>query len=255
MVLSFKHTRMKQLTLIISATALLLFTSCETLNQAAQQVITQGTGTLNPSAAEIALGLKQALENGTSNSSQRLSAQNGFLGNVAIKILFPPEAQKAERTLRSLGLNQLCDNVVTSLNRAAEDAAKEAKPIFINAIKQMTITDATNILLGRQDDAATQYFKRVTNSQLSEKFRPVIQNSLGKVGATKYWGDVVNRYNQIPLTADINPDLASYVTQMAINGLFHEIAQEELKIRQNISARNTTLLQKVFGYADRNRAN
>jgi len=244
---------MKHLKFIAAATGILILSSCDTLNQAAQQVITQGTipGTGNPTATEIALGLKQALENGTSYSSERLSTQNGFLGNAAIKILFPPEAQKAERTLRSLGFNSLCDNVVTSLNRAAEDAAREAKPIFINAIKQMTIADASNILLSGQTDAATQYFKRVTNSQLSDKFRPVIQNSLGKVGATKYWGDVVTRYNQIPLTTDINPDLTGYVTQMAINGLFHEIAQEELKIRQNISARNSTLLQRVFGYADR----
>jgi len=242
---------MKKIKLLCAVTGLLILSSCDTLNQAAQQVITQGTGSINPSAAEIALGLKQALENGTSNSSERLSLQNGFLGNAAIKILFPPEAQKAEKTLRSLGLNQLCDNVVMSLNRAAEDAAKEAKPIFVSAIKQMTIADATNILLSGQTDAATVYFKRVTNSQLADKFRPVIQSSLGKVGATRYWGDAVTKYNQIPLTTDINPDLADYVTQMAINGLFHEIAQEELKIRQNISARNTNLLQRVFGYADR----
>ncbi|WP_256010970.1 DUF4197 domain-containing protein [Desertivirga xinjiangensis] len=247
---------MKQIKLIVAATTLILFSSCETLNVAAQQVMTQGgVGGLNPSSAEIASGLKQALEYGTTYSAERLSSQNGFLGNAAIKILFPAEAQKAEKTLRSLGLNQLCDNVITSLNRAAEDAAKEAKPIFISAIKQMTIADATNILLGGQNDAATSYFKRVTNAQLTEKFRPVIQNSLGKVGATKYWGDVVTRYNAIPLTADINPDLSSYVTQMAISGLFQEIAKEELKIRQNLSARNTSLLQKVFGYADRNKSN
>lgn len=246
---------MKQLKLIAAFSAIFIFSGCETLNQAAQQVMTQGAGGINPTSSEIAMGLKQALEFGTTYSAERLSNQNGFLGNAAIKILFPAEAQKAERTLRSLGLNQLCDNLITSLNRAAEDAAKEAKPIFISAIKQMTIADATNILLGNQNDAATNYFKRVTNAQLTEKFRPVIQNSLGKVGATKYWGDVVTRYNAIPLTADINPDLTGYVTQMAITGLFHEIAQEELKIRQNISSRNTSLLQKVFGYADRNKAN
>jgi hypothetical protein len=246
---------MRRIKLICAAATMLIFGGCDTLNQTAQQVLTQGAGGLNPTATEIALGLKQALENGTSYSSDKLSAQNGFLGNAAIKILFPPEAQKAERTLRSLGLNSLCDNVVTSLNRAAEDAAKEAKPIFINAIKQMTIADASSILLGGQSDAATQYFKRVTNAQLTLKFSPIIQNSLGKVGATRYWGDMVTRYNQIPLTADINPDLTGYVTQMAINGLFVEIAQEELKIRQNISARNSGLLQKVFGYADRQRSN
>ncbi|KAA8485502.1 uncharacterized protein DUF4197 [Arcticibacter tournemirensis] len=237
------------LSILVLCTGLLL-SSCETLNQTAK-VLNQSLGT--PTSTEIALGLKQALEVGTNTSAERLNAKDGFLGNMAIKILFPPEAKKAENTLRSLGLNQLCDNVITSLNRAAENAAAEAKPIFISAIKQMTIADATNILLGKQNDAATQYFKRVTNAQLTEKFKPVIQSSLGKVGATKYWGDVVSRYNQIPLVTDINPDLTAYVTQKAIEGLFVQIAQEELNIRQNFSARSTSLLQKVFGYADRQR--
>lgn len=241
---------MKRIGLVFSIIAGMLFSSCEALNQTAQ-ILGQNLGT--PTSAEIAMGLKQALEFGTTYSSERLSSENGFFGNAAIKILFPPEAQKAERTLRSLGLNRLADNVILSINRAAEDAAREAKPIFINAIRQMTIADATNILLGRQNDAATQYFRRVTTAELMQKFRPVIQNSLGKVGATKYWSDAITAYNQVPLTADINPDLSSYVAQKAIDGLFHEIAEEELKIRQNISARNTTLLQKVFGYADRNR--
>ncbi|EOR94421.1 : hypothetical protein [Arcticibacter svalbardensis MN12-7] len=218
------------------------------MNQTAQ-VLSQSLGT--PTSSEIASGLKQALELGTSASAERLSAKDGFLGNLTIKLLFPPEAQKAEKTLRSLGLNSLCDNVITSLNRAAEDAAIEAKPIFISAIKQMTISDATSILLGNQSNAATQYFERVTNSQLNAKFQPIIQSSLGKVGATKYWGDVVSRYNQIPLVSDINPDLTAYVTQKAIQGLFVEIAKEELKIRQNVSSRNSLLLQKVFGYADK----
>ena len=238
--------KIKLITLFVSTT--LVLSSCETLNQTAQ-VLNQTVGT--PSSTEIALGLKQALELGTTNSSDRLHAKDGFLGNAAIKLLFPPEAQKIESTLRGLGLNQLCDNVILSLNRAAEDAAAEAKPIFISAIKQMTIADATNILLGQQNDAATQYFRRVTNAQLAAKFKPVIQSSLGKTGATRYWSDVVTRYNQIPLVNDINPDLTSYVTQKAIDGLFVEIAQEELKIRQNLSARSTSLLQKVFGYADR----
>jgi hypothetical protein len=226
-----------------------LISSCETLNQTAQVLNQAG---INPTTAEIALGLKQALEVGTSNSSERLSATNGFLGNAAIKILFPPEAQKVERTLRSLGLNQLADNVITSLNRAAENAATEAKPIFVNAIRQMTIVDAKNILLAKQDDAATEYFKRVTSDQLRAKFNPIIHESLSKVGATKYWGDAVGRYNQIPLVTKINPDLDDYVTEKAIDGLFHEIAQEELKIRTNVAARSTALLQRVFGYADRN---
>lgn len=239
---------MKRPLFVLLLSSAVVLSSCETLNQTAQ-VLSQSLG--NPTSAEIASGLKEALQLGTSASAERLNAQNGFLGNAAVKLLFPPEAQKVEKALRSLGLNQLCDNVITSLNRAAEDAVIEAKPIFISAIKQMTISDASSILLGKQSDAATQYFQRVTNDQLSAKFKPIIQSSLSKVGATRNWTEVVSRYNQIPLVTDINPDLTSYVTQKAIDGLFMEIAKEELKIRQNVSSRNSILLQKVFGYADR----
>jgi hypothetical protein len=228
-----------------------MFSSCDTLNQYAG-VLNQATGV--PSNTEINLGLKQALEFGANYSADRLSAKDGYLGNLAVKILMPPEAQKVENTLRSLGLNSLCDNVIMSLNRAAEDAAIQAKPIFVNAIKQMSFQDVTNILLGQQD-AATMYFKRTTSIALADKFRPSINNSLSKVGATRYWGDLTSTYNRIPLVKPINTDLAGYVTDRAIAGLFIEVAQEELKIRQNLAARSTSLLQKVFGYADRQRGN
>ena len=243
---------MKKISVLLSLTLVLTFTSCSVQNQALLGNILKDLPTGNPTTFEIGQGLKQALEIGTSQGADRLSLKDGFMGNMAVKILFPPEAAKVESTLRGLGLNSLCDNVITSLNRAAEDAAKEAKPIFIAAIKQMTIADATNILLGNQD-AATQYFKRVTTAQLMEKFSPVITNSLSKVGATKYWGDVTSRYNMIPMVKPINPDLSDYVAQKAIDGLFLEIAKEELKIRGNLNARSTPLLQKVFGYADKNK--
>lgn len=210
---------------------------------------TTTTGT--PTTLEIGTALKQALEQGTSKSSDQLSALNGFFGNAAVKILFPPEAQKVEKTLRSLGLNQLCDNVILSLNRAAEDAAGQAKPIFINAIKQMTLQDVTNILLG-SNDSATQYFKRTTTESLVQAFGPVVKNSLDKVGATRYYGDVATRYNKIPFVSKVNPDINDYVTHKAIDGLFVEVALEELNIRQNLSARTTPLLQKVFGFASKN---
>jgi hypothetical protein len=206
----------------------------------------------NPTATEMGLGIKQALELGTSRGADLLSAKDGFLGNLAVKIFFPPEAQKVEKTLRSIGLGSLADNVILSINRAAEDAAKEAKPIFISAIKQMTIADATSILFGDKD-AATTYFKRVTTAQLMEKFRPVIASSLNKVGATKYWGDAATQYNKIPLVTPVSTDLSNYVAQKAIDGMFIQVAQQELLIRDNLSARTTTLLQKVFGYADRNK--
>lgn len=246
------YSSMRKFSLLLLSLVLVTFHSCDVQNPSHIGNVLKTVGLGNPSTIEIAQGLKQALEKGTVQGAERLSAKDGFLGNMAVKILFPPEAVKVENTLRSLGLNALCDNVILSLNRAAEDAAKEAKPIFIAAIKQMTIADATNILLGN-NDAATQYFKRVTSAQLMEKFSPVIANSLNKVGATKYWGDAAARYNSIPLVKPINPDLSSYVAQKAIDGLFIQIAQEELAIRTNAASRTTMLLQKVFGYADRNK--
>ncbi|GMQ31059.1 DUF4197 domain-containing protein [Algoriphagus confluentis] len=204
----------------------------------------------NPSTSEISSGLKEALEKGTGISVDRLSLENGYLGNLDVKILFPEEARNVENTLRSVGLGSLCDQVITSLNRAAEDAAQEAKPIFTAAIKQMSFQDVQKILLGN-NDAATTYFKESTTVSLSEKFSPIIDTSLKKVDATKYWSDVMNQYNKIPLVKRVDTDLTAFVTRKAIDGLFLEIAKEELKIRQNVGARTSPLLQKVFGYADR----
>jgi ribosomal protein L30/L7E len=246
--LLYKNTGMKAVKFIFLSIFILAATSCDTLNQASQILVQSG---MNPTQTEIVSGLKQALEVGTNSGSDQLSIKDGYFGNLAIKILFPEEAQKVEKTLRSLGLNSLADNVILSVNRAAEDAAKEAKPIFVAAIQKMTIADATNILLSGNKDAATQYFKRVTSEELRTKFQPVIQNSLSKVGATRYWSSAVTSYNKIPLVTHVNPDLEGYVTQKAIDGLFVEIAQEELKIRQSTAARSTALLQKVFGYADK----
>ena len=202
----------------------------------------------SPSPLEIGSALKQALQQGTAKSADKLSAVNGFLGNAEVKILFPPEAQKAEKTLRGIGLGKLCDNVIVSLNRAAENAAKDAKPIFIDAIKKMSITDVSNILLG-QKDAATQYFKNTTTALLAAKFKPVIQASLNKVGATKYYAQAAGEYNKLPFVKHMNPDIADYATQKTIDGLFIEIAKEELNIRQNIGARSTPVMQKVFSFA------
>ncbi|MHA4893593.1 DUF4197 domain-containing protein [Pedobacter sp. PWIIR3] len=244
---------MRRINFFIAIIIIATLNSCDVQSQAQLGNILKQIPMGNPTTTEIGLGLKQALEIGTTNGADLLSAKDGFLGNLAVKILFPPEAQKVEKTLRSIGLSSLADNVILTINRAAEDAAKEAKPIFISAIKQMTIADATNILLGNKD-AATTYFKRVTTAQLMEKFRPVISNSLSKVGATKYWGDAANAYNKIPLVSPISTDLSSYVAQKAIDGMFIQVAQEELKIRENIGARSSTLLQKVFGYADKYKA-
>ncbi len=231
---------------------MLTASGCDVQSQAQLGNIIKQIPTAKPTTTEIGLGLKQALEIGTSRGTDQLSVKDGFFGNLALKILFPPEAQKVEQTLWSVGLGALADNVILSLNRAAEDAAKEAKPIFLSAIKQMTIADATNILFGDKD-AATNYFKRVTSAQLMEKFKPVIAGSLSKVGATRYWGEAASQYNKLPLVKPVTTDLSAYVTQKAIDGIFAQVALEELKIRQDIGSRSTVLLQKVFGYADRNR--
>lgn len=201
---------------------------------------------------EVASGLMEALVQGATNGSDLLSKVNGYLGNPQVKIPFPPEAQKIETTLRDLGMNKMCDDVINSLNRAAENAAIEAKPILINSIRSMTITDAMDILFGA-NDAATEYLKKTTTTQLTDKFSPIIESSLNKVGATKYWTDAVNYYNKIPLVADLNPDLEAYVTAKALEGLFYMVEQEELKIRQDPAARAAEIVQKVFGYYDSNK--
>lgn len=201
---------------------------------------------------EVANGLMEALVQGATNGSDLLSKVNGYLGNPQVKIPFPPEAQKIESTLRDLGMNKMCDDVINSLNRAAENAAIEAKPILINSIRSMTITDAMDILFGA-NDAATEYLKKTTTTQLTDKFSPIIESSLNKVGATKYWTDAVNYYNKIPLVADLNPDLEAYVTAKALEGLFYMVEQEELKIRQDPAARAAEIVQKVFGYYDANK--
>jgi len=193
---------------------------------------------------EIVQGLKEALNVGANNASQKLSAADGFFKDAAIKILMPPEAQKAEKKLRSLGMGKLVDDAILSMNRAAEDASKSAAPIFINAIKQMSIQDAVGILKGG-DFAATNYLKDKTTSPLTEAFRPVIENSLAKVNATKYWNTVFTTYNKF--TSDkVNPDLSAYVTEKSLSGIFYQVGLEEQKIRKDPMARTTDILKKVF---------
>ncbi|HEY5692158.1 MAG TPA: DUF4197 domain-containing protein, partial [Cyclobacteriaceae bacterium] len=195
---------------------------------------------------DVAAGLKEALIKGISNGSDMASQLDGYFKNEAIKILFPPDVKRVEEKLRQIGLGNEVDKFVMTLNRGAEDAAKEAKPIFISAVRSMTIEDAWGILKGEQD-AATQYLKRTTSAQLKEKFSPVIQNSLDKVNATKYYGDLVGTYNKIPFVDKANPDLNDYATDKAIEGLFVMVAKEEKDIRQNPMARTTDLLKRVFG--------
>lgn len=196
--------------------------------------------------AEVGEGLKEALIKGISTGSDLASQLDGYFKNPEIKIPFPPDVKNVEDRLRQLGLGGEVDKFVMTLNRGAEDAAKEAKPIFIAAIKQMTIDDAWAILRG-EPDAATQFLKRTTSAQLKAKFSPVIQASLNKVNATKYYGELVTRYNSIPFVQKVNPDLNDYATDLAMQGLFTMIAKEEKSIRQDPVARTTELLKRVFG--------
>jgi hypothetical protein len=195
---------------------------------------------------EVANGLKEALTQGISKGADVVSVVDGYNKNLEIKIPFPTDAKRVEDRLRQLGMGNDVDKFITTLNRGAEDAAKEAKPIFVNAIKQMSIDDAWSILKGNPD-AATQFLKRTTSTDLKAKFSPIVQKSLDKVEATKYYGSLVGTYNRIPLVDKVNPDLNAYATDKAIEGLFIMIAKEEKNIRDNPGARATDLLRKVFG--------
>lgn len=233
----------------IFALYVLILGACTTaqINQTLGDVNKTLGGSSTPlTTAEVVQGLKEALIKGISTGSDLASQLDGYFKNPEIKIPFPPEVKKVEDRLRQLGLGNEVDKFVMTLNRGAEDAAKEAKPIFIEAIRSMTIQDAWAILKG-EPDAATQYLKRTTSGLLKEKFKPVIQNSLNRVNATRYYSDIVTRYNQIPFVTKVNPDLDDYATDKAIEGLFVMIAKEEKNIRANPVARTTEILRKVFG--------
>lgn len=247
--------------LALSLAVLPLLTGCETLSQKASTLPqgNPGTTTSNTGAnttitqAEAVTGIKQALNNGLQNSIKTLSATNGFYGDALVKVLMPEEARRVEQTLRSAGMGKLVDNFILSLNRAAESAVKEAAPVFVNSLSQMNVTDAFNILLGTQQDAATQFFKRTTSATLTDKFSPIVATALGKNNVNTYWTQLTTAYNSLPLSSNkVQTDLNAYVTQKAIQGLFVKVADEELKIRQNIGgSRNTNILQSVFGWVDK----
>ncbi|MBS1664041.1 MAG: DUF4197 domain-containing protein [Bacteroidetes bacterium] len=210
----------------------------------------KGGGANGLSSDDIVAGLKEALSKGTDKSTSKLSAVDGFFKDAAVKILLPPEAAKVEKTLRSAGFGKQCDDAILSLNRAAEDAAKSAAPIFWNAIKGMSVQDGLGILKGA-DTAATGYLRKTTSAQLTAAFRPVIDTSLQKTGATKYWKILFDTYNKMPLVTKVNSDLPAYATDKALTGVFYYVAQEEKNIRQNPAAQVTDLLKKVFGGASK----
>lgn len=229
--------------------------STKKTNSSTASSSTTGSNKSNPLASlsnkDASLGIKQALSNGLNLSIESLAKKDGFLGDAAVKILMPAEAQKVEKTLRAVGMGKLCDQFIQSMNRAAEGAVKEAAPVFVNALSKMTITDATNILLGSKQDAATTFFKTNTSTELTNKFSPVIQSAMGVNNVDQYWTQLTSAYNNLPLGNKVETNLTAYVTQKAIDGLFIKVADQESKIRNNIGgSRNTNILQKVFGYAD-----
>lgn len=215
-----------------------------------QQVVDQlPQGTYGIGNEEIANGLRQALDKGIEQQVSKLTKEDGFYKNELVKILLPEELQKVDRTLRDIGLGNLADDGLRVLNRAAEEAVGEATPIFIGAVKEITFADAKNILLGN-DNAATQYLKNTTQAELYNKFNPIIKSSFQRVGADQIWNNLITRYNNLPLTQNVNPDLTDYVTQEALSGVYTMIAVEEKEIRTNVSSRTTTVLRKVFALQD-----
>jgi len=237
--------RFPSLILLISFQMIAGCSSSQTLLDKAKKAAGIGGGLTE---AEAGGGIKEALNQGVSTAVGFLNKKDGFFGNEIYKVLMPPEAQKVERTLRSIGLGKMVDDAILQINRGAEDAVGYATPIFVNAIKQMTITDALNLVRSSSKSSITDYFKEKTSASLKAAFQPVIDSSLQKTNATKYYGDVVNKYNSLPTTLNkVNPDLSGYVADKAIAALFDRISVEEKNIRENPAARTSELLKKVFG--------
>ncbi len=239
---------MKNKFITISLTASVLLTSCtvQDLNKIGTEVNNTINGSKPLTNDEVISGLKEALKVGSNNASSSASQLDGFFGNNIIKIPFPPEAASIEQKLRAIGMNKQVDDFVLTLNRAAEEAAKKAAPVFLNAITSMSISDAFNILRGA-DTAATGYLRKTTALQLHNNFKPVIQAATQKVDVTRYWNPLISTYNKIPLVTKLNPDLDEYITGRALNGLFYLVSQEEIKIRKDPAARVTDILRRVFG--------
>ncbi|WP_417941389.1 DUF4197 domain-containing protein [Flavobacterium sp. RS13.1] len=238
---------MKKILLLAVAFSL---NSCAQVQQTLNQLPQLSSQIPGVGGVDIASGLKEALNKGITQQVSKLTAVDGFYKNEAVKILMPEELQKVDATLRKIGLSSLADEGIKMLNRAAEDAVKEATPIFVSAVKNMTFTDAKNILLGN-DNAATNYLQGTTTTALYAKFNPVIKSSFEKVGADAVWTKIITKYNTIPLVKKVNPDLTDYTTNQALTGVFKMIAVEEKEIRNNISARTTPLLKSVFAIQDK----
>jgi hypothetical protein len=234
---------MKKIALLV---LVFILSSCAEM----QQAINQFPQTQTLGGIDISAGLKEALNNGISKQVTKLTAVDGFYKNEAVKILLPEELKKVDSSLRKIGLSSLADEGLKVLNRAAEDAVKEATPIFVDAVTTMSFADAKAILMGNEN-SATAYLQNTTSTALYGKFNPVIKNSFTKVGADVVWSNIINKYNSIPFSKKVNPDLTDYVTNQAMAGVFKMIAVEEKNIRTNLNSRTSVLLQKVFAMQDK----
>lgn len=236
----------KAISLFLMSLAFASVFSCDTLNS----IIGDGGSGVNPlTNDQIILGLKEALNKGVKSGVNVLSVKDGFFKNAAVKILFPPEAQKVEKTLRDVGAGKLVDVAVEKLNRAAEDASGKAVDIFVGAITKMTINDAMGILMGDKN-SCTEYLKKTTSKELYTSFNPVIDKSLNAVGASDAWSSVISKYNMVPFVQKVNPDLDDYVTNKAMDGVFMMVEKEERAIRKDPVKRTTDLLKRVFAKQD-----
>jgi len=243
---SLQASKMKKLLLLLSITSLSggqLFSQIS-INQVLNTVnSTIGAGL---TTTEITQGLKEALTVGSRNATASASKVDGFYKNPKIKIPWPSEAKDMKNTLNSMGMKKQVTAFEKQVNRAAEDAAKKAAPIFIKSITSMSINDGLSILQGKNDEA-TQYLKRTTSDQLMAEFKPIVSESLKKVDITRYWKPLFTNYNKLPMVKKVNPNLDDYVSRKAMEGLFKLVAEEEFKIRQDPAARVNDILRKVFG--------
>ncbi len=239
---------MKKLVLALFFIPLISSAQLKDLLKTATDKVATISGT--SSGLDIAAGLKEALNKGVTEQVSKLTKADGFYKNEAVKIIMPAELAKVDKALRKMGMSSLADDGIKALNRAAEDAVKEATPIFVTAIKDMSITDAKGILLGAEN-SATSYLQSNTTTALYSKFNPVVQTSIGKVGADVVWGNIITKYNALPFVSKVNPDITDYVTNKALDGVFKMITAEEKNIRTNLNSRTSDVLKKVFALQDK----
>ena len=234
---------MKQILLILLAVNLTVISNAQSILDKAKKTFSKSS---NVTEEEAGFGVKEALNNGITSAVSFLNKPDAFFKSELYKVLLPPDAKKMEKTLRDIGMGKMADDAIEAINRGAEDAVGYATPIFVDAIKQMTVTDALKLVTGGKN-SITEFFREKTSAKLKAAFMPVINQSLEKTNATKYYGDAVNRYNKVPFAKKMNPDLSDYVADRTLFALFDRIGVEEANIRSNPAARTSDLLKKVFG--------